>query len=372
MNAIKQFRNQLKPHEINIWNSSESRPEEVLQQLVSNEDRVQNRPSAEELLSPQGPGRTTHVQISDKAQLPNGTPYIQIDHFVDGSPRTVHTGFLLGKSGVLYPIALSHVGASSVAFGKSGWHQTGFEDRHLILVAYKKMGIGKIEVNGKWEIEDPTDRIKREIDVTDTAEMRSAAIRRARSKMAFTERKLVEKLASDSPQEWIAIDGTLFTVHGMYSELKELNIIGISKSFEHNPIVYDPNSKSERIGYLFELLTNLQVGFRSQVFKLTPDRNIPTRYTYMWFIRIHTARQSPVSGIVKIELPPSGDYEKDELREQTVNAISHTIFRLRYPYLYDNRRGESFLYPIYIAESLIKSKLNSVEKMRGIWQSSQY
>lgn len=378
MNSIRQFHDQLRSREIKTWNASESLPEEVLQQLLSNEDIIPNRPTAEELPFPhignseQPSDGTPHIQISDKTQLPSGTPNIQISHFVDGSPRTVHTGFLLGKSGISYPIALSHVAASSVAFVRNRWGQTGFLDRHLILIAYKKMGIN-LEVSGKWELEDPTDRItNREIDVTDTAEMRSAAVRRARRKMALTEKDLVSALAKKFPQEWIAIDGSLFTVDGMYSDLKDFKIIGISKSFEHNPIVLNQESESERIGYLVELLTTLPVGSRSQVFRLTPDRNIQSRYTYMWFIRIHAARQSPVSGIVKVELPPSERYLNDVLREQTVNAISHTIFRLRYPYLYDNRRGESFLYPIYVAESLIKSKLKSIEKMRGIWKSSQY
>ena len=378
INSIRKFHNQLRSREIKTWNASESLPEEALQQILSNEDIIPNRPTAEELPfqhvgdSEQLADGTPHIQISDKTQLPSGTPNIQISHFVDGSPRTVHTGFLLGKSGISYPIALSHVAASSVAFVRGRWCQTGFLDRHLILVAYKKMGIN-LEVSGKWELEDPTDRItNREVDVTDTAEMRSAAVRRARRKMALTEKDLVSALAKKFPQEWIAIDGSLFTVDGMYSDLKDFKIIGISKSFEHNPIVLNQESESERIGYLVELLTTLPVGSRSQVFRLTPDRNIQSRYTYMWFIRIHAARQSPVSGIVKVELPPSERYLDDVLREQTVNAISHTIFRLRTPYLYDNRRGESFLYPIYVAESLVKSKLNSIEKMRGIWKSSQY
>ena len=378
INLMKRFHDQLERLEIEAWNASESLPEEVLQQLLSNEDIIPNRPTAEELPSQHiddtgqfhdGP---IHTSISDKAQLPGGTPKIQISHFVDGSPRTVHTGFLLGKSGISYPIALSHVAASSVAFVRGRWHQTGFLDRHLILVAYKKMGIN-IEVSGKWELEDPTDRItNREVDVTDTVEMRCAAVRRARRKMALTEKDLVSTLANKFPQEWIAIDGSLFTVDGMYSDLKDFKIIGISKSFQHNPIVLNQEFESERIGYLVELLTTLPVGSRSRVFRLTPDRNIQSRYTYMWFIRIHKARQSPVSGIVKVELPPSERYLDDVLREQTVNAISHTIFRLRYPYLYDNRRGESFIYPIYVAESLVKSKLNSIEKIRGIWESSQY
>ena len=192
--------------------------------------------------------------------------------------------------------------------------------------------------------------------------------------MALSERRLVNKLTEDFSEDWIALDGTLFSVEGMYSDLK---IIGISKSFRHNPRVIQKDGTQDRMGDLSRLLINLEVGWRSPVYILTPEKKRPNRYTYMWFIRIHGAQrkpgQSPVSGIVKVELPPSECYHQDEvLRVQTIDAISHAIFRLRHPYQYDNKRGESFLYPIYVAESLVKSKLNSVEVIQGIWKSSQY
>lgn len=363
INSIRQFREQLEPHGIEVWNSSESLPEEVLQQLVlSDEDFVLDQPRAEEL----HPSR----QISNQCKLPEGTPQIRIAHFIDGSPRTVNTGFLLGADGISYPVALAHVGASSVTFDNRRWCETGFEEKHLILLAYNRMGIN-IEINGKWHAEDPTDQHGgRPINVTDTVEMRAAAVRRTRRRMRNCEKELVNRLAGDFAEEWIAVDGTLFEIEG-HSELKNINVIGISKSFTLDPIVMRGNNP-ECIGYLIGILTNLPVGSRSPVYQLTPEKNRLEKYTYMWFVRIHDARQNPISGIVKIELPPSECYLDVDRREEIIDAISHTVFRLRYPYLYDNRRGESFLYPIYVAESLIKSKLNSVEKIRGIWESSQH
>lgn len=366
-NSIRQFHDQLKPHGIETWNSSESLPEEVMQQLLSDDETGAEQPTAEELHPVQ--------QISDENKLPKETPHIGITHFVDGSPRTINTGYLLGADGISYPVALAHVGAASVTFNDGSWRETGFEDRHSILVAHTLMEIEFDEISGKWKLEDPTDNIKEgEIDKTDAIALRAAAVRRARRNMALSERRLVKKLTENFPEAWIALDGTLFSVEGMYSDLK---VIGISKSFRHNPRVIQKDGTQDRMGNLSRLLINLKVGWRSPVYILTPEENRPKRYTYMWFIRIHGAQQkpgqSPVSGIVKVELPPSECYQQDEdLRVQTIDAISHAIFRLRYPYQYDNRRGESFLYPIYIAESLVKSKLSSVEIIQGIWKSSQY
>ena len=364
INSIREFRDQLKPYGIKTWNSSESLPEEVLQQFVSNDDTGSEQPRAEEFHPAQ--------QIGDENKLSKGTPHIQIAHFVDGSPRTVNTGFFLGTDGISYPVALAHVGAAAVTFNKGKWYETGFVEEHLILVAHKRMRIN-FEVSGKWQLEDPTDNIEEdEIDKTDLVALRGAAVRRVRRKMAVSERNLVHTLVGKFPEDWIAIDGTLFTIEGMYSDLKDSKIIGISKSFKLDPIVMK-GSTPENIGYLIRVLTELPVGWRSPVYRLTPDINNPGRYTYMWFVRIHEARQSPVSGVVKVELPPSECYHKSpDLRKQTVDAISNTIFRLRTPYLYDNRRGESFLYPVYVAESLVKSKLKSIEKIQGIWKSSQY
>ena len=366
-NSLRQFHDQVTSHGIEAWNSSESLPEEVMQQLLSDDDTGSEQPTAEELHPAQ--------QISNENELPKKTPHIGITHFVDGSPRTVNTGYLLGADGISYPVALAHVGASAVTFDNGNWRETGFEDKHLILVAYSLMEIEFDEVSGKWKLEDPTDNIEEgEIDKTDPIALRGAAVRRARWNMALSERSLVNKLAEYYPEDWIALDGTLFSIPRMYSGL---NVIGISKSFRHNPRIIQKDGTQDRMGNLSRLLINLEVGWRSPVYILTPEKNRPKRYTYMWFIRIRGAQQkpgqSPVSGIVKVELPPSECYHQDEdLRVQTIDAISHAIFRLRYPYQYDNRRGESFLYPIYVAESLVKSKLNSVEVIQGVWKSSQY
>jgi hypothetical protein len=361
INFMKLFRQSLAPYGIQIWSSSESLPEEVLQQLLRSEEDIEpDQPRAEEL----------HPQ-QQIAELLQGEAAVKITHFLDGSPRTINVGFLLGANGISYPVALAHVGAASVAFDNGRWRETGFIDKHLVLASLKQgMGLD-IELSGKWALEDPADQIARPIDVTDTVEMRGAAVRRARRRMRNCEKDLARDLSSESPNEWIATDGTLFDIEG-YSDLKNIKIIGISKSFTLNPIVMKAN-RPERIGYLVGTLTELTIGWRSPVYKLTPEQGRPEKYTYMWFVRIHAPRQSPFSGIVKIELPPSDSFLNDiNLRVETVNALSNYIFRLRTPYLYDNRRGESFIYPVYIAETLVKSKLNSVEKLKGIWESIQY
>ena len=152
INSIRQFHDQLKPHGVETWNSSESLPEEVMQQLLSDDDTGSERPTAEELHPAQ--------QISNKNELPKETPHIGITHFVDGSPRTVNTGYLLGADGISYPVALAHVGAASVTFNNGSWRETGFEDKHSILVAHTLMELDLDEVSGKWKLEDPTDNIE--------------------------------------------------------------------------------------------------------------------------------------------------------------------------------------------------------------------
>lgn len=363
--SLRQFRQGLEPHGIEIWSSSESLPDEVLQQFIrSDEDSITPADARAEELHPQ--------QRID--ELPADTPEIQISHFIDGSPRTVNVGFLLGANGVSYPVGLSHVGAVAVSFSNGRWQETGFLNRHMILASLQQgMGIN-LQISGTFTLEDPTDQLtgNRRIDPTDMVEMRNAAIRRARRRMRICERDLVQELSNNHPNDWIAADGTLFDIDAYANNMRDVQVIGISKSFTLNPIV-ERDGKRERIGYLVGTLTNLPVGWRSPVYKLTPEIGRPEKYTYMWFIRLHNARQSPVSGIIKVELPPSKLYEEDlALRLRTINALSYKLFRLRTPYLYDNRRGESFLYPIYVAETLIKSKLKSVDKLKGVWESSKY
>jgi hypothetical protein len=355
--SIIQLCKTLQEHRIDVWSSSESVPDEALQQFISLDEEVQtDNPRAEELL----PGGEVDKTSEDTS--------IHLRHFVDGSPRTVNVGFLLGQKGIFCPVALSHVGAAAVAFENGRWRETGFAEKHLILVSTDvALGIKVEPSTGKWELEDPLSHMGgRRVNLTDTAEMRAAAVRRARRRMKNCEKDLVKRLSNDYPKDWIVVDGTLFDVEG-YSDLKEIHVVGISKSFTLDPRV-SKEGKQERIEYLVELLRKLKEGQRSPVYKLIPDSNHLDRYTYMWFIRIHSPRQSPVSGIVKVELPPSERYLDRKELEKTVDGLSHSIFRMRNPYLYDNRRGESFLYPIYVAEMLVKSKLSSVEKLRGIWE----
>jgi hypothetical protein len=355
--SIIQLCKTLQEHRIDVWSSSESVPDEALQQFISLDEEVQtDNPRAEELL----PGGEVDKTSEDTS--------IHLRHFVDGSPRTVNVGFLLGQKGIFCPVALSHVGAAAVAFENGRWRETGFAEKHLILVSTDvALGIKVEPSTGKWELEDPLSHMGgRRVNLTDTAEMRAAAVRRARRRMKNCEKDLVKRLSNDYPEDWIVVDGTLFDVEG-YSDLKEIHVVGISKSFTLDPRV-SKEGKQERIEYLVELLRKLKEGQRSPVYKLIPDSNHLDRYTYMWFIRIHSPRQSPVSGIVKVELPPSERYLDRKELEKTVDGLSHSIFRMRNPYLYDNRRGESFLYPIYVAEMLVKSKLSSVEKLRGIWE----
>jgi len=355
--SIIQLCKTLQEHRIDVWSSSESVPDEALQQFISLDEEVQtDNPRAEELL----PGGEVDKTSEDSS--------IHLRHFVDGSPRTVNVGFLLGQKGIFCPVALSHVGAAAVAFENGRWGKTGFAEKHLILVSTDvALGIKVKLSTEKWELEDPLSHMGgRRVSLTDTAEMRAAAVRRARRRMKNCEKDLVKRLSNDYPEDWIVVDGTLFDVEG-YSDLKEIHVVGISKSFTLDPRV-SKEGKQERIEYLVELLRKLKEGQRSPVYKLIPDSNHLDRYTYMWFIRIHSPRQSPVSGIVKVELPPSERYLDRKELEKTVDGLSHSIFRMRNPYLYDNRRGESFLYPIYVAEMLVKSKLSSVEKLRGIWE----
>lgn len=188
--------------------------------------------------------------------------------------------------------------------------------------------------------------------------------------MKVCEKRLIQKLAEVYSEDWLAADGTLFDVEG-YSDIKNINVIGVSKSFSLNPRVVNQIGRQENVSHLTKLLRDLPVGWRSPVYKLTPEENKVQKYTYMWFVRIHKPRQNPVSGVVKLELPPADKYLDVDLREGIIDRISRAIFRLRNPYLYDNRRGESLLYPINVAETLIKSKLSSVEKLNGIWRSSR-
>lgn len=97
------------------------------------------------------------------------------------------------------------------------------------------------------------------------------------------EKALSRNLSRNYPQAWIAVDGTLFDIDGTSDDMKDAQIVGISKSFQLNPEI-ERNSERQPIGHLVGTLTELPTGWRSPVYsspvyKLLPDRTNLRKYT---------------------------------------------------------------------------------------------
>lgn len=190
-------------------------------------------------------------------------------------------------------------------------------------------------------------------------EPRSRAAHKANWEMRLLERELLRDLLAehDTTGAYIAIDGGL----GKEFKLNEFNrgFLGVIKNFskEH---VFELSSRGRTIRRsLFELLASLQVNQRTVAFGRGDG------HVVFWYLRIRpqTYLEYPMMGVMKIECPnPSRAMINSELIDHLSRAL--VAERTVTPHGKD-RRWHAHLYPIFLAEQVIKNGFYSDEVLQA-------
>lgn len=141
------------------------------------------------------------------------------------------------------------------------------------------------------------------------------------------------------------------------------NIVGISKSFRPD---YSLGGNGKRID-LGNLISQLRFKERSIV--VTPDRMADPRIGW-WYLRIRPRERmsTPLQGIVKAEVIATTPEERDSgISTERADTISNHIISERNVTPFDTDvRWATHLYPIYLAETYLKSSFLSPTEFKSI------
>jgi len=345
--------------------------QEYLQQFDVDEyyDRIRTEDDKTVSEVMESPGSKLYTDVPP---LPRTDQHV-FRYFVDGSVKTFFLGTLVEHERNT-PVLLGQIGAAAVHREDSGRVHVRRRDFHrqIILLLNKDQVSGAVWNNTEAALGDAHGGVPmrlvdtKEDDAFNTSksfgtnkEPRSRAAHKANWEMRQLERDLLRELLAehDSTGGYIAIDGGL----GKEFKLKDFNrgFVGVVKNFSKEQ-VFELSSRGRTIRKsLFELLASLRVNQRTAVFARGEG------HVVFWYLRIRpqTHLEYPMMGVMKIEYPnPSRSMVKSDLIDHLSRAL--VAERTVTPHGKD-RRWHAHLYPIYLAEQVIKNGFYSDEVLQA-------
>lgn len=323
-------------------------------------------------------------KVSEVMEAPGGRLYVEVpplprteqhifQFFVDGSVNTFFLGTLVEHERNT-PVLLAQLGAAAVKRENDGRvHVMPAHNRKRIVLLLNKSQVSDpVWAKTETALKGTTSPIPmglidtNEDDPHNTSkafgpnkEPRSRAAHKANWEMRILERDLLRDLLAehDATGAYIAVDGGL----GKEFKLNEFNrgFVGVIKNFSKEQSFELKSRGMTKVLSLFQLLANLRVGHRTAAFARGDG------HVVFWYLRIREQRhlEYPMMGVMKIELPnPSRSMIDSALIDRLSRAM--VAERSVTPHGKDNR-WHAHLYPIYLAEQVIKNGFFSDEVLKA-------
>jgi len=285
--------------------------------------------------------------------------------FIDGSIRTYFLG--TGIEGTRsFPIELAQIGAAIIKRDDEGrLSQLKHKQKIILLLPKQDQGISdtlwqqinKIDKPDYLEIVDYT---LPDILADTKKDPRDKAGAKARAFMHKLEIELIKSTdAIRNENGWLILDGAIkFVEEDIWNSWKyNPYIIGVAKSFRKNPMFQFGKKSSPKD--ITSILAGLPYAHRTAAFS-SYDGQVA-----FWYVRLREQKELdyPLMGVVKIEFPCP---DKKPIHSELADLISSALVAERNvtPYGLD-RRWHCSLYPIYIAEQVIKNRFFSKEVLMG-------
>jgi hypothetical protein len=290
-------------------------------------------------------------------------------YFLDGSTRTYFLGTVVERERSS-PVQFAQVGAAAVFRKEDGRLAKSAADRRLILMLSKEhvspelwesvetqvQAIPELRLRNSGEKDPVTNGVQ-------VAEPRFRGAHKANWFMRETEKDLTQNLLENLPLDsWLVTDGGLGKDIIFWPRMQEWEhppIIGIGKSFSKEPSFKVGGGPGGKILNLYELLAKLEYGCRTVVFGAESGKKA------FWYLRLRPQKEVdyPLMGVVKVEMPnPKGEAIPTELIDRLSGAL--LAERSVTPHGRDSR-WHAHLYPISIAEKLVKGLFFSEEVLRA-------
>lgn len=308
----------------------------------------------------------------DVPPLPRAQQHV-FQYFVDGSVKTFFLGTLVEHQRNT-PVLLGQVAATAVRREDDGRVHVRPTDlrKEVILLLNRDQVSTAVWTNAEIALKSARSPVPlrlidtKEDDAYDSSksfgnnkEPRSRAAHKANWRMRLLERDLLRDLLAehDMVGAYIAVDGGL----GKEFKLNEFNrgFVGVVKNFSKDQ-VFELKSRGKTLRLsLFQLLANLGVNQRTAAFARGEG------HVVFWYLRIREQRQLdyPLMGVMKVEYPnPSRELLNSELIDHLSRAL--VAERTVTPHGKD-QRWHAHLYPIFLAEQVIKNGFYSDEVLQA-------
>ena len=283
-------------------------------------------------------------------------------YFVDGSAKTYFIGTVLEQDRST-PVQISQVGAAMVAREDDGRIRVADSQRTLLLTLEKSQVSEQLwqaleqAIQGTlgYELCDSATN-NRYADAMQLRESRPRGAHRANWHM----REMEVGLAQSVPREddaWLVVDGSL---GNEFETWRSAPLVGVAKTFRRdNRFELGSGPRTRKLN-LFGLLKDLQENQRTIVFPRSNEGKI-----VFWYVRIRPQKglDYPLMGVVKVEMP---NPDREPVDSHLIDRISGWLIAERTvtPYGRDGR-WHAHLYPIYIAERVIRSRFYSEQVLRS-------
>ncbi|HDH43851.1 MAG TPA: hypothetical protein ENG66_00355 [Thermococcus sp.] len=286
--------------------------------------------------------------------------------FVDGSIRTYFLG--TGIEGTRsFPIELAQIGSAVIKREDDGRLRVlAHKHRIILLLPKQNQGISdtlwyRIQSIEKPEWLEVVDFTLPDILADTKKDPRDKAGAKARSLMHKLE---IELIKATNPfrneNAWLVLDGAVkFIEEDIWNSWKyNPYLIGVAKSFRKDPMFQFGRRTSQRKD-ITSILAGLPYAHRTVAFSAFDGQ------VAFWYVRLREQRELdyPLMGVVKVELPRPN---KEPVPSELADLISSALVAERNvtPYGLD-RRWHCSLYPIYVAEQVIKNRFFSREVLMG-------
>jgi hypothetical protein len=291
--------------------------------------------------------------------------------FLDGSLKTYYLGDYILPA-FSFPILVGEIAAACLFRQDDGTLNipaNGFRRRICLLLPNKSLLPDELqrELDELDETFESHDGLKVELQYTEERESkdwRSSLRAKGISEMHNTEIQLAKDIRKDPEEGWLIIDGAIRKE--AFLDLK--NVIGLAKSFSRFPLFTIERNITLDI---VKLIADLREGERTLIFRQTTkegdsEKKVKDKLGF-WYLRLRAGKwlENPLQGVVKVEMKIEENIASSETIE-LVNEISRALLAERTVSPYPTPRWHVHIYPIYAAESYIKSNFLSQYYLRGL------
>lgn len=281
-------------------------------------------------------------------------------YFLDGSARTYFIGTVMEHERSS-PVQLAQVGAAAIRREDDGQLHIAFVKRKLVLLL-QKQNLSDV----LWSRLEASVSQVPDLEVRDTSQddgyLRAVRVQEARSRGAhkanWAMREVEIEIARNlhrGDDEWLVLDGGL---GNEYLDWDGPPLIGVAKTFRRDVHFHLGTGPRAKTLNLYSLLADLREGHRTCVFPRWPGESREGKFVF-WYVRIRPQRELdyPLMGVVKVEMPnPSREPVDSDLVDRISGAL--VAERSVTPHGRDSR-WHAHLYPIYVAERVIKNHFYS-------------